>query len=72
MTKKSDKRMAGDNTPTFASRWRGKFRAANREGDSRYDALARKYLSDASGKRRSSRDTALDRHPHSESDSSPR
>ena len=30
---------------TFASRWRGKFRPAEREGDPRYDALARKYLS---------------------------
>ena len=29
--------------PSFASRWRGRFRAAKR-GDPRYDALARKYL----------------------------
>lgn len=34
---------AGD-AQSFASRWRGKFRAAEREGDPRYDALARKYL----------------------------
>ena len=30
--------------PTFASRWRGKFRAAGREDEPRYDALATKYL----------------------------
>ena len=30
--------------PTFASRWRGELRAAGREGEPRYDALARKYL----------------------------
>lgn len=29
--------------PAFSSRWRGRFRAANRD-DHRYDALARKYL----------------------------
>ena len=29
--------------PSFASRWRGRFRAANRD-DPRYEALARKYL----------------------------
>ena len=28
---------------SFASRWRGKFKAAER-GDARYDALAKKYL----------------------------
>ena len=30
--------------PTFATRWRGRFRPANRN-DPRYKALARKYLS---------------------------
>ena len=30
--------------PTFAERWRGKFRPAERD-DPRYKALARKYLS---------------------------
>ena len=30
--------------PTFASRWRGKFRAAGRGDEPRYDALAKKYL----------------------------
>ena len=29
--------------PSFAARWRGRFRPANRD-DPRYDALARKYL----------------------------
>ncbi|MDE2796640.1 MAG: DUF6364 family protein [Gemmatimonadota bacterium] len=29
--------------PSFTSRWRGRFRPANRD-DPRYDALARKYL----------------------------
>lgn len=29
--------------PSFASRWRGQFRAAERE-DARYNGLARKYL----------------------------
>lgn len=29
--------------PSFAARWRGRFRAADRD-DPRYDALARKYL----------------------------
>ena len=44
LIEQSLREMAGENTPTFASRWRGKFRAAEREGDPRYDALARKYL----------------------------
>ena len=35
--------MAGENTPSFASRWRGRFKPARR-GDGRYAALARKYL----------------------------
>ena len=36
-----DKASVGE--PSFASRWRGRFQAANRD-DPRYDALARKYL----------------------------
>ena len=36
--------MAGESTPSFASRWRGKFQAAERDGDPRYNALARKHL----------------------------
>ena len=35
--------MAGENTPSFASRWRGRFKPAQR-ADGRYAALARKYL----------------------------
>ena len=35
--------IAADDTPSFASRWRGRFEASRRD-DSRYDALARKYL----------------------------
>ena len=36
--------MAGEDTPSFSSRWRGKFRAAEREDDPRYDALSGRYL----------------------------
>ena len=35
--------MAGENTRSFASRWRGRFEPARR-ADGRYAALARKYL----------------------------
>lgn len=35
--------MAGEDAPSFSSRWRGSFQAANRDG-SRYGKLARKYL----------------------------
>ena len=35
--------IAAEDTPTFASRWRGRFEAAERD-DERYRALARKYL----------------------------
>ena len=35
--------LAGEETPSFASRWRGRFEAAGRN-DGRYEALARKYL----------------------------
>ncbi len=38
------RQVAGEHTPSFASRWRGKFRAAGRNDDPRYDALAKKYL----------------------------
>ena len=41
---------ARDDTLSFASRWRGKFKAAER-GDARYDALAKKYLNDANRQR---------------------
>ncbi len=36
--------VAGEHAPSFASRWRGEFQAADRGNDPRYDALARKYL----------------------------
>ena len=35
--------LAGEDTPSFTSRWRGRFVAAGRH-DGRYEALARKYL----------------------------
>ena len=35
--------IAAEGTPSFASRWRGRFEAARRK-DGRYEALARKYL----------------------------
>ena len=35
--------LIGEDVPSFASRWRGRFEAAGRD-DPRYDALARKYL----------------------------
>ena len=35
-----------DDVPSFATRWRGRFRPAQRN-DPRYEALARKYLSDS-------------------------
>ena len=44
LIEQSVREMAGEKTPSFASRWRGKLRAAEREGDPRYDALAKKYL----------------------------
>ena len=44
LIEQSLREMAGEGTPTFASRWRGKFRSADRKGDPRYDALAGKYL----------------------------
>ena len=35
--------IAEEDTPSFASRWRGRFQAAGRD-DRRYRALSRKYL----------------------------
>ena len=35
--------VAGADAPSFAARWRGRFKAAERD-DPRYDALAKKYL----------------------------
>lgn len=36
------RQVAGDRTPSFATRWRGRFWAADGD-DTRYEALARKY-----------------------------
>lgn len=37
------RQIAAEDTPSFASRWRGRFEPARRH-DARYEALARKYL----------------------------
>ena len=44
LVEQSLRQMAQGDTPSFSARWRGKFRAAEREDDSRYGALAKKYL----------------------------
>ena len=44
LIEQSLREVAGEDAPSFASRWRGKFRTADREDDPRYSALARKYL----------------------------
>ena len=44
LVEQSLREVAGEHTPSFASRWRGKFQAADQEDDPRYSALARKYL----------------------------
>ena len=44
LVERSLREMAGEESPSFSSRWRGKFRAAERDDDPRYDALARKYI----------------------------
>ena len=44
LVEQSLREMTRGETPSFSSRWRGKFRAAQRENDPRYDALAKKYL----------------------------
>lgn len=43
LIERSLREVAGDHAPSFAERWRGKLRAAERD-DPRYDALAKKYL----------------------------
>ncbi len=43
LIEQSLREVAGEHAPTFASRWRGQFRPADRD-DPRYDALAKKYL----------------------------
>ena len=44
MTNKSNREVAGENTPTFPSRWRGKFRAADRKNEPKYEDLAKKCI----------------------------
>ncbi len=36
--------LTSEETPTFSTRWRGRFEMAERENDDRYDALINKYL----------------------------
>ena len=43
LVEQSLREVAREHAPSFASRWRGRFRAAKRN-DQRYDALAKKYL----------------------------
>ena len=43
LIEQSLREVAGEHTPSFASRWRGQFRAAEHD-DPRYDTLAKKYL----------------------------
>ena len=44
LVEQSPREMVREDSPSFASRWRSKFRAAEREGEPRYDALASKHL----------------------------
>ena len=44
LVEQSLREMAGEDSPSFSSRWRGRFRAAERGDDPRYEALAKKYL----------------------------
>ena len=43
LIERSLREVTDENTSTFASKWRGRFKAAGRD-DPRYDTLARKYL----------------------------
>ena len=43
LVEQSLREVAGDESASFSSRWRGRFRLAERD-DPRYDALAGKYL----------------------------
>jgi len=43
LVEQSLRQVAGEDSPSFASRWRGRFKPADHRGP-RYDALARKYL----------------------------
>jgi len=44
LVEQSLRELTEEETVSFSSRWRGKFRAAKRKKDPRYDALAKKYL----------------------------
>ncbi len=44
LIEQSLREMAGEDSASFSERWRGRFRAAEREDDPRYAALAKKYL----------------------------
>ena len=44
LIEQSLREVAEEDAMSFASRWKGKFRAAGRDDDPRYDALAKKYL----------------------------
>ena len=43
LIEQSLREVTGDETASFSTRWRGQFRAVERD-DPRYDALAQKYL----------------------------
>lgn len=43
LIERSLREVAGEDTPSFAARWRGQLTEARRD-DPRYDALARKFL----------------------------
>lgn len=45
LVEQSLRELAGEQSTTFSFRWRGRFQAAEREDDPRYDRLAAKYLS---------------------------
>lgn len=44
LIEQSLREMAREDAPSFSSRWRGKFKAAEHDGEPHYDALAEKYL----------------------------
>jgi len=44
LIEQSLREMAGEDSPSFSERWRGKFQPAERDDDPRYAALAKKYL----------------------------
>ncbi len=44
LVERSLREMTKGEEESFASRWRGKFKPANRKNDPRYDALAKKYF----------------------------